>query len=135
MTRYARANGSKSCNARVSADPTPWSEMVSPNKRAADSIEDGDVTTPKKEKKTPKKTPKVVKLDPVTPKSLAVLKSPVHQTSPLIATTSAKKIKKTPVKPKAVETPKNSNTPQGTIVQHLNVTILRTSNFIGFHSG
>ncbi|XP_046441241.1 neurofilament heavy polypeptide-like isoform X4 [Daphnia pulex] len=112
MTRYARANGSKSCNARVSADPTPWSEMVSPKKRAADSIENEDVTTPKKEKKTPKKTPKVVKLEPGTPKSLAVLKSPVHETSPLVATTSAKKAKKTPLKQKAMETPKNANTPQ-----------------------
>jgi hypothetical protein len=115
MTRYARANGSKSCNARVSADPTPWSEMVSPKKRAADSIENEDVTTPKKEKKTPKKTPKVVKLEPGTPKSLAVLKSPVHETSPLVATTSAKKAKKTPLKQKAMETPKNANTPQGTV--------------------
>jgi hypothetical protein len=130
MTRYARANGSKSCNARVSADPTPWSEMVSPNKRAADTIDNEDVTTPKKEKKTPMKTPKVVKLEPGTPmktpkvvklepgtpKSIAVLKSPVHQESPLVATTSAKKARKTPLKQKAVETPKNSNTPQGKIV-------------------
>ena len=112
MTRYARANGSKSCNARASADPTPWSEMVSPNKRAADSIEDDEVSTPKRDKKTPKKTPRVVKLEPGTPKT--VLKSPVHLTSPLVPTTSAKKIKKTPLKLKAVETPKNSNTPQGT---------------------
>uniref|UniRef100_A0A0P5R1N6 Zinc finger CCHC domain-containing protein n=1 Tax=Daphnia magna TaxID=35525 RepID=A0A0P5R1N6_9CRUS len=116
MTRYARANGSKSCNARVSADPTPWSEMVSPNKRAAESIDDDDVTTPKKEKKTPKKTPKVVKLDPGTPKSLAVLKSPVHETSPLVATTSAKKVfRKTPAKQKdtsSVNTPGNASTPQ-----------------------
>jgi hypothetical protein len=85
--------------------------MVSPKKRAADSIENEDVTTPKKEKKTPK----VVKLEPGTPKSLAVLKSPVHETSPLVATTSAKKAKKTPLKQKAMETPKNANTPQGTV--------------------
>lgn len=118
MTRYARANGSKSCNARVSADPTPWSEMVSPktNKRNADSVDDDEVTTPKKEKKTPaKKTPKVVKLEPGTPKTPAVSNSPSRLTSPLTAPTSAKKApRKTPLKPKDLaNTPKNANTPQG----------------------
>ncbi len=120
MTRYARANGSKSCNARVSTDPTPWSEMVSPktNKRTADSVDDDEVTTPKKEKKTPaKKTPKVVKLEPGTPKTPAPLNSPGGLTSPLAAPTSSKKAgRKTPMKPKvldSVNTPKTNNTPQG----------------------
>lgn len=120
MTRYARANGSKSCNARVTSDPTPWSEMVSPNKRQADRVEDDDVTTPKKEKQTPaKKTPKIVKLEPGTPKSPAALNSSALISSPLVATTSAKKaVRKTPAKQKtlnSVNTPNNNNTPQGTL--------------------
>lgn len=67
MTRFARAIGSKSSNARVKADPTPWSEMAPPKttgKRTAESIEDDEVTAPKTEPaKPPKKAAKVVKLD------------------------------------------------------------------------
>ncbi len=113
MTRYARALGSKSSNARVSADPTPWSEMAPPkraSKRFAGSIEeDDDVTTPKKDKMTPaKKTPKVVQLQSGggTPKSPV---SPAPGT-PVI---SAKKgVKKTPAKTPSVNTPSTFGTPK-----------------------
>jgi len=103
MTRFARALGSKSSNARVSADPTPWSEMAPPkraSKRFAGNIEEDEgITTPKKEKQTPaKKTPKVVQLTPKSPASPAAA-SPI----------SAKKgPKKTPL---AAKTPNNATTP------------------------
>lgn len=122
MTRYARAQGSKSCNARVTSDPTPWSEMVSPNKRMADNVEGLDVTTPKKDRTllTPaKKTPKIVKLQPGTPKSPAASTNSTQLASPLVATPSTKKAaKKTPAKQKgldAVNTPRGGNTPQGNV--------------------
>lgn len=131
MTRYARALGSKSSNARVSADPTPWSEMAPPkraSKRLAGSIEeDEEIATPKKEKKTPaKKTPKVVQLQDSTPKSPV---SPAA-TAPL----SAKKdIKKTPLKPKTpnvANTPANLSTPIGMFLFFLNVDAHYNFHFV-----
>ena len=87
MTRYARAVGSKASNARLPADPTPWSEMApaKATKRQADNLD--EVTTPKK------KEAKVVKLTSDTPKTPSQLMSPP---------TSTKKLaRKTPLKTKA----------------------------------
>ena len=87
--------------------------IKTPSKRAGVSIDADDVTTPKKEKKTPaKKTPKVVQLGSGTP----MLKSPVQLSSPLGTPVSTKKaMKKTPLKPKTPSalTPANTTTPQG----------------------
>jgi len=89
--------------------------IKTPNKRIGESIDADDVTTPKKEKKTPaKKTPKVVQLGTGTPKSVLALKSPV--TSPAGTPVTKKTApKKTPLKlktPSAV-TPANTETPKG----------------------
>lgn len=120
MTRYARAQGSKSCNARLSADPTPWSEMVSPqtNKRPSSSVDD-DVSTPKRERKTPaKKTPKIVKLEG-TPKSPGATNGGISSATPA-ASQSAKKVSnKTPLKPKGLDfsnTPSSAKSPQGVLI-------------------
>lgn len=91
--------------------------MVSPNnKRPAASLDDDKMMTPKKEKKTPAKTPKTVKLETGNDGSPVAGKSPMIST-PLVATTSAKKaVRKTPAKQKnldAVSTPKNATSPQG----------------------
>lgn len=114
MTRYARALGSKASNARVSADPTPWTEMAPTRasmKRVAESIEDDDVTAPKKDKQTPaKKTPgKVVQM-----KNGTSPKSPMaNATSPA---STKKMAKKTPLKAKTPNGSEAPSTPKGIAV-------------------
>ena len=102
MTRYARAVGSKASNARLPADPTPWSEMApaKATKRQADSVD--EVATPKK------KEAKVVQMKNGTPKT-PVVQSPSQLMSP---PTSTKKLtRKTPLKVKAALNSSIMNTP------------------------
>jgi len=102
MTRYARAVGSKSSNARLPADPTPWSEMAPVKATKKAESDTNEVSTPKKE-------PKVVQLRSGTPKTptAAQLMSP-----PTSAVSSAKRLsRKTPLNVRATLNSSIMNTP------------------------